>query len=459
LEADATRPVIDAVYSAFAAVLVGIMTVFELGERLSPTVPTPLSLSVVLGVLVTGLAVIVLSQHPLVSGFVALIAGIRTLTLLLRTSWLSIAALLGGVIIGYWMFLLSFVDGYKTPWVSDAILLGKVHVDLLFHSAIVNMFRSHGVGAMGVDGFLPFPYYFGSHRVVEVVSNALRLQPLAFYSIIFPLILCPVFLAGMFLLGIAFRRFIVCKDSLGARRLDKHGAWFWPIFAILFIGVMPVEHRRQLGIFDNAFHSESFGFGMLLALIPCILFFELLARREPKVVHLSWLAAGALYLGALCQVKLSVAFVIAGAAGYLLMRFRIPAVHRLMGAVAIALPLLLGLLSTRGSADAGTGASIVKMVKPFAYLRDVVAPGLRIQSFVAFFGPFFLFAALRIASTTSNRDWLVWKISAHKLIDVEILLFSLIVSITPGLILSIPQAGTNFFSEVSYWLVIPCSRW
>ncbi|BCF98099.1 hypothetical protein PPGU19_026680 [Paraburkholderia sp. PGU19] len=358
--------------------------------------------------------------------------------------------------IGYWTFLLSFVDGYKTPWVNEATMFGQVHVDLLFHSAIVNMLRLYSVGSIGVDGAIPFPYYFGSHRIVEALSGILDIQPLTFYSVVFPLLLGPLFLAMFFFFAVSFQTFLLNREYFNRDSPSLRSELFWLVSAIVFIGIFPVEFRRNLGLFDNVFHSESFGIGVLVAYLPGVFFFEYIGRRSHMRLSVVWMILGGVYLAGLCMVKFSVASVLAGTAAYLLLRLKLAWRHRLFGFLTITMPLGYGLWITRGSPSGDSGPSVMEMIKPFAFLRDLIEPRLWVVSFVAFFGPFILFVLLRLMlpRTSTRKTWPA-RFRALEFLDLEVLSVLLTISVIPSLVISVPQGSTNFFSEVSYWFVLP----
>jgi len=458
LEAGGTRGIIDAIYIATAAVMTGLSAMFEVAQRLQNRISIPLSVSFVSGLTVAGAALFVLPQLRPLPAVVVLLLGTRAIFVLRQFKWQDVLfPLLGGAMLGYWAFFLSFVDGYKNPWVDDAVLLGRVHVDLLFHSGIVNMLLYYGVGSLGVDGIQPFPYHFGSHRIVAALSSLFKIQPLSFYSVIFPLIFSPFFIAALLYLTVAFRGFLQRNSTVKKNIGLTEGKWFWVTLVILFIGVIPAFTQRQLGLFYNAFHSESFSAAMLFAYIPCMLFFEGIAGRAPRRLNFAWLVLSALYLLELCTLKISVAFVFAGVAGYLLLRLRMSWSGRIYGFVALTAPLTYGLWLTRADSDSESGLSLMQMLKPFAFIRDLIPANLRFESFCAFFGPPIAFLLLRITLCRPSlwHEFRLSRLGNYDSIDIEAFVILLFISVTPSLVVSVPQGATNFFSEISYWLTIP----
>ncbi|WP_454732085.1 MULTISPECIES: hypothetical protein [Cupriavidus] len=447
-----------ALLAALAAVLGAISAIFDLRSALQKrrleSFVTPLAVGLLVGLLLLGVTRLHAAFGWLVVGIVAL----RMIVMIVRAGITSaVFPLLSGGMIGYWAFLLSFVDGYKTPWINEAIATGTVHVDLMFHAAIANMLSGYGTGTLGVDGLIPFPYHFGSHHVMTVLYPLLGIGALQFYSVIFPLLFCPLLLVFMYFFALSFRDFLARTSTGASNWKDEHAGWYWVIFAIIFIGVISTPFRRTLGVWDNIFHSESFGVAVLFAYLAGIWCFEHLGREQ--LVRLAWYMwlVIPLYFAILCLLKISVGLVVGGMAAYLFLRIRMTLAQRILGWIAIALPLCYGLWVTRSSSGEGLAdPGLMAMTKPFAFLRDIVPAELRPVSFAAFFGPLIVLVVLRLLSRRSGAQASLWaRISGSELLDVELAIVITVVSVIPGLLLSVPQGGTNFFAEVSYWWVQP----
>ena len=368
----------------------------------------------------------------------------------------ALVPMLAGVAIGYWAFLLSFADGYKTLWIEQAILSGTVHVDLLFHAAIANMLSGYGVGSLGVDGLATFPYHFGSHRLMMVLYGLLGMGPLPFYSVVFPLIFGPLFVCVMFLFAVAFKGFLARVEGSGSSP-GSTPAWYWAVASICFIGVIAAPTRRELGVWENAFHSESFGVALLVAYLGGIWLFDQLG--EQMRIRITWRTGVllALYLWVLCLLKISVGLVIGAVFGYVVLRSRETIFRKLLGCVAIALPLGYGLWLTRANTNGGQAdTSLLDSIKPFAFLRDSVGPDFYVFSFLAFFGPVIIFVLYRLLLPRQKQaPVLRLRLKSHTLLDVELAIVITVTSVLPGIVLAVPQGSTNFFAEVSYWWMQP----
>lgn len=447
-----------AVKSSLAAVVITTAIAFELWQLLLERSPHAAAIALGGAVMTGFVALAVCVRHPALSHGIVLLVVVRMVILIARRGIARTAVpLLAGGAVGYWTFLLSFVDGYKTPWINEAIRSGTVHVDLLFQAGIVNMLSGYGIGSLGVDGLTPFPYHFASHHIVKVLCALLGVGGIQFYSVIFPLLFCPMFILFLYFFSVAFRNFLAGEVWGDNATLEFAGAWYWGVFAIIFIGVVPAALRRALGVWDNVFHSESFGVAVLFSYLAGIWVFGFLQRgRNANLPWFLWPVV-VCYLAVLCCLKISVGLVIGGLAAYLLVRLRLAPRQRIAGLIAVALPLAYGLWSTRApTVGSESGPGLVEMIKPFAFLRDTVAPDLYWASFAVFFGPLVVFAALRIILSGQGGRVSLWaRVASSSLLDVELAVVVTIVSILPGMLLSVPQGSTNFFAEVSYWWVQP----
>lgn len=450
----------NAVLVGAASVTSAVSATFELRSRLRRNDSGAYSLPLLAGLCVGFVVLLFLGMafpYPEAGWLFIAWAVLRAGALSVRLGFLcSTVQCVVGAVIGYWSFLLTYVDGYKLPWVSEAVHTGTAHVDLLFHAAITNMLTRYGVGSLGVDGLAPFPYHFGSHHVVTVLYRALDIGPLQFYSVVFPLLFCPVFFVFLFFFALSYRSYLRRTLAESGPWEAEGAGWFWTVFAILFIGLLPLALRRTLGVWDNVFHSESFGMAVLASYLAGVWFLERMGRNGVGIGWYAWPVFAA-YLVVLCLLKVSVGLVVGTVGIYLLARLPLSARQRALGGAAILLALLYGLLATRApSGDMADGPSLLDMIKPMAFMRDIIQPGLRWQAFFSFFGALLLLVLVRVWPARGRADTpFRVRLMSGRLIDLEMAVVLTFVSIAPGLILSVPQGGTNFFAEVSYWWVQP----
>ncbi|PLP96985.1 hypothetical protein [Cupriavidus pauculus] len=454
---DQNSEVIDAALAAAAASLCAIALAFESNEW----IPGQKSEWLTLLVGICGLPVFVwiFAGHNELAwaAIVAVVA--RNAVVIWRTrSFSAVIAVGASALVGYWAFLLTYVDGYKTPWVDDAVLSGTAHVDMMFHAAIVNMLQGFNAGSLGVDGITPFPYHFASHHLAGLLSHIMGISALEFYAVVFPLLFAPLFLLAMFVFAMAFRGYlgrIGLATSRDGSEQEVFGP-FWVALFTVFVGLISASYRRDLGVWDNVFHSESFGVAVLVAYLPGIWLLDQLGRSGP--VRLRWYAFPliALYLIVLCSLKISVGAVIGGLLAYAVLRLPMAWPQRLLSWLAMSCAVVYGYVVTQVvTRDGNAGPGFMDMIKPFAFIRDILPPDRWPPSFLAFFGPTILFVAARLYLSRSVENRLRLRDALREMSDLEMILVLLAISITPGLILSIPQGATNFFAEVSYWWVQP----
>ncbi|MDM0122286.1 hypothetical protein [Variovorax arabinosiphilus] len=375
--------------------------------------------------------------------------GIRSRSLL--------AVVLPSAMIGYWVFLLTYVDGYKTPWINEAVATGTVHVDMLFHAAIVNMISEFNAPSLGIDGTTPFPYHFGSHKIAALFCHLLGIGAIKFYAIAFTLLFGPLFILSFFFFSTSFLLFLSRTEYTTAReRKIIYSKWFWISFFLVFVGLIPATDRRNLGVWDNAFHSESFGVAILASYLAGIWILDQLGHKIS--VGLRWYSYPAIgvYLIALCSLKISVGAVVGCLLAYITLRLPLTLIQRSLAWLAMSSALVYGYFATQVAAQgANAGPGLMQMIKPFAFIKDVLPPERWLPSFFAFFGPMIVFSILRLHRfSLPNAPGAIAILNAVPR-DVELIIIITLISIAPGLILSVPQGSTNFFAEVSYWWVQP----
>lgn len=447
----------QAILASVSAVMATLATIFELRgaawykTRFNSSLPA-LAGGVLLGALYIGAC-----RQQAIALAVIGASGFRLLGVLWQLGPRAAPTpVLAGSAMGYWAFLLSYADGYKTLWIHHAIQSGSVHVDLLFQAAVASMLSNYGIGSLGVEGLSPFPYHFGSHHVMIVLYELLGIPPLQFYSVVFPTIFAPLFICAMYCFAEATRALL---DGASTRQASTMAGsnWFWAISGILFVGIIPVATRRELGIWENSFHSESFGIAILFAYVGGI--WVLTQLRTRGQVRLTRCTAPilALYLVALCVLKISVGLVFGATVAYALIRNRRSWPEKAGGLVTIGLPLVYCLWLTRSSNEGGAaGPTLVEMIKPFAFLREIVKPEWWGLAFAGFFGPLILLVTLRLLWPAPDAlRSLPSRLRNHTLMDVELAIIITIVSVLPGIVLDVPQGSTNFFAEVSWWWVQP----
>lgn len=449
--------IVDAVLTATAASLCAIALAFEAYEW-GPTRGSDWGI-LLLGVCALPVFVWLFSRHDALAWIAIGVVVTRIAVLIWRAISLNtLVALCASTLVGYWAFLLTYVDGYKTPWIHEGVLSGTAHVDMMFHAAIVNMLTGFAAASLGIDGVAPFPYHFASHHLAGLLSHFLGVGALDFYALIFPLLFAPLYLLAMFVFAMAFRAYLarigVIKTGNGA---DQEGFGpFWIALLIAFIGLIPAAYRRELGVWDNVFHSESFGVSVLIAYLAGVWLLDQLGRSE--TLRLRWYAfpAIAIYLIVLCSLKISVGAVVGCLLAYAVLRLPMTWMQRVLAWLAMSCALVYGYIATQlATQGAEAGPGLLQMFKPFAFIRDVLPPDRWVPSFFAFFGPALLLLAIRIWQSFRANHRPSLRNGLKSLGDLEMIVVLTVISVTPGLILSIPQGSTNFFAEVSYWWVQP----
>jgi hypothetical protein len=80
---------------------------------------------------------------------------------------------------------------------------GYCHPDTLYHAAICNMIRTHGLPSPGIDGLVYLPYHHGSHFLFAHLCDLLDVPAILFYQLGYPIIFLPLLLQSLLAAGAA----------------------------------------------------------------------------------------------------------------------------------------------------------------------------------------------------------------------------------------------------------------
>lgn len=357
-----------------------------------------------------------------------------------RSSLLALAALF------VWIASVAWGSGQATPLWLENVVTGGVHVDVLFHAALANMIRTHGVASTGLDGLLPLPYHWGSHLLFGRMAEMLGRPVLEITALFHPVVLVPGLLAAMGLFVLELRR----RLGLAA----ASGGLFWPLVAAAFLGVLPETALREMAL-DWNLHvvSESYLLGILgLFLLGSI---AVAATGdgggdEPKRAGFRIFALALLpfAFAILAVVKIPVGLLALPLAGYLGFRLGLLRNRSLM--VGLGAGLALVALVLRGASSEGSP------VVPFAFLREWVRPGWWPLLPFTYYGWGWLLALLRFRQLgLRSLDEVVSAFRDRRLLDVEAVACLAALGSVPGLVLAAPAGAAHYFSDLHRWLALP----
>ncbi|MBI5569103.1 MAG: hypothetical protein HY914_04075 [Desulfomonile tiedjei] len=339
---------------------------------------------------------------------------------------------------------------FQNPLSDEEMLVGKVFADSLCHPAIANMVKTFGIPSDGLDGVKYFPYHFGSHWLLVRLSEILGLSIFKAYGLGFPAIIVPLFFRSLLLFAVCLRKFLYDPGTDWNLRSD---AWFWLLLAIANIGVLPEPLHVGLGLGRNwHLSSESQALGLMLAFLALSasvsLFFVLprlgdFAQRFGQVVVIG---AVPLLLCVIGWSKVAPMCILLPLFLFIIWRFRLyKRLHILVSAlVAVAACLMLLRL---------VSPPLEYRVFPFHILWAVVE-GPSKALFPLFY---FLWAWIFISMRVWVQGLDTWQevraaLTDRRLLDIEVVIVTCLLSVGPGVALAIPWDTVHFFGDFQRWL-------
>jgi len=167
----------------------------------------------------------------------------------LRLPTASARTLVGGFLI---LVLLTGVVGghvwnlhYNHPLYFEKILTDYSNKDVLFHSAISNLFNTFGFATTGTDGAASLNYHTGSHFIFAQLSNLLNITPLLFYQLGYMVIVVPLCVANILSLAISYRLYTLPPG--GNFKSMNFGLAEWLLAFVAIAGLLPADLLEILG--------------------------------------------------------------------------------------------------------------------------------------------------------------------------------------------------------------------
>ena len=265
------------------------------------------------------------------------------LTLQLPEGGTTLVCLLTGAILACATFGSTEGGNYATTLAPELALVGRLHQDTLFHTAIANMILHEGIQSVGMDGLLPLGYHTLSHRVVGYISYCAGIPVILGYTLILPLILLP-------LLNFAFMRCLVLMRPEGYGGLGDIPAILGGLALVYLLSAFAGSH----------FLSESHAMAMTFALLALPFILHLPVSTGPIVWNLARVAWVPIAVLLTSQAKISVGAVLA--CGFAWALFIVPGNLLRRAAVGFVLSIvpffLVFFLNRQASEIDGTNISI-----------------------------------------------------------------------------------------------------
>jgi len=233
-------------YGSYAIIfLIGLISVTAIGF-LSPSLPfNPLSILIfavsVFFILNLGSLILNPDQRPSI---------FKVLLVFVFSMW--IAGNLWGRVYGHPLFIERLMVGG-----------GRIGADTLAMSAFSHILKTYNIASTGLDGLPYYSYHFGSVWIFAQFSNLLKVIPLRFYQLGYPVIFIPLLFQSLFILSRTVR-------ELSSKNLFhdvKNSVWEWLFLAIIFAGILPTRIIKLVYSENFMLVSESYVVGVTFSFI------------------------------------------------------------------------------------------------------------------------------------------------------------------------------------------------
>jgi hypothetical protein len=352
----------------------------------------------------------------------------------------------------FFLFFSSFVAfavwGTKlhSPLFTEKIVLGSANADTLSFSATANLIKTYDMPSTGVDGLPYLPYHWGSNAIFAFFSSLSGVSALTFYNLGFPVIFIPFYFINLLSLVSAGRRY----KNFGLR----FGLSLYVLLSIIYIEILPSAWREgSVGLLPP-FSSETHLMGMsflFLILGSVLAYFEKRRKAESANFHLSdyfflFLFLPALF-GLLGIIKIFWLPFLAAVYGYLF--FRLGWWKRMVFWING------GLLALFSAGAAGLVLKNEGMAPRFlSYIRDSVSHEMYAIFFLYYFIWLVLFIFLFFLRHKVKAGDLRNFIKEKKHLEIELIIFIVILAVLPGTIFFIPHGNAIYFFDFQRWMCL-----
>jgi hypothetical protein len=211
------------------------------------------------------------------------------------------------------------------PLILEAISHNRLGVDVIYHAAIANMIKTHGVPSTGLEGPAYFHYAWASHWLIAQISRLLDQPVLECYQLVFPVVLFPYLVQALLHFALRLRELLAGEHP--PQGLEAGGGWFWLLLFAGFWGFVPSAAAASAGLdVGNLCFSVSYVLVVALASHVLSLLLELGLAIKDRPTRLTVteslfvVAVLPLLMALLTCCKVNGGFLVLGLLGYFFLR-------------------------------------------------------------------------------------------------------------------------------------------
>lgn len=351
----------------------------------------------------------------------------------------------------------ELVSDPLNPLFFEDLFIGQVDKDTVFHVLLSAMIQTYNIPSTGLNGIPFITYHIGSHWIFAQFSNLFKIHPITIYQMAIPIIIVPLYIKSLLLLVINIRKYFVSPESTYNFRSN---ILFWCIFFISQIGFLPYDLLGVTPLSHLTIIAPSYIVSLLLSYMAIsICLAAWYEYDEEKIVKYKFgllLFLIPTMIGIIAISKISIGFLMLGLLGYMIVRLALYNQYIVVLGYIIAASVFIAIYAVFFSSLFG-----VKMYStsfdPFAfhfyqYIASMFHIKIRWLIYIVFplahYSMAILFIVLKLRSAgIISLNSLKENILQKSLLDVEAILFLLIVGSLPGLLFVMPPGTPIYFSD------------
>ncbi|WP_338765422.1 hypothetical protein WAF17_01620 [Bernardetia sp. ABR2-2B] len=333
---------------------------------------------------------------------------------------------------------------YINPLFFEALQLGKIHIDTLFHSSIANMIQTYNTTSAGIDGLVPLKYHVGSHFYLAHFSKIFQEGSLLSYNFGFIIVFIPLF--------IYIYLSTVRSISEKFKTEQKFKFIFWIAFVIITFSLLSDLSKFGKDTFLFNVFSESYAFAFALFCLFIILFTEedtdFISDKKQSIL---FIVASSTVLIISLSLKISVGFLFWVAVSYICFRlflFNKNSYLRIKTALFIGVLFIIFYVGYKIN-HSNTSASVMN-IGLFSFIKENINYlSQRIYFYLIHFFWGITYCILRIRDSKIYTLKKLLKHNSFAIIDVELLIILMVASSLPGVLIVIPDGSAIYFTLVA----------
>lgn|GEM_PF-6611936 len=348
-----------------------------------------------------------------------------------------------------------YLSGAYWSLIADPLFLenmtyDKFHTDMLYHSSIAQMVKTHGVPSTGLDLFPVVKYHYGSHFLIGCLSGFLNVSVIEFYNFGYVIIFLPLLLRTMLSFVVTFQYDYLKRSAVNLDYL------FWFILFAPYLGFMDF-HENSLALksgigYQIIVWSESYCISFIYTFMlfsAIVVFYEVYKNYSLSLfcilVILFLVFPILVFLAGLA--KISTLLLVTSCCCYLFVRLKLYEKWYFIASLSLILAVFgVAFYLTNDPLD-GEGGFYW-----FQYINEIIQAPWYIFLLVHYSLTILFCLASILSEELYSLKKLKSAILSYKTIVLEVLLVIAFVGFIPGEVLKFYGGNPAYFSEFQYWI-------